>query len=167
MTKEVQCWVSGAGDSSESQIRLIRCVGAVTVSVTTAGRAEGLGATSPGEASSPCSRMGSQQEKHHCTRARGAGAWRPCSLPPHLLKQHNLIKKGYLYVYMKVGQGAEKILVSLNSKLAADGHSKRLHSLSHNFCRLANSANSETAQMLPAGCLLCYSISLFLELPSL
>lgn len=53
----------------------------------------------------------------------------------------------------------KRSLVIPNSSLA-DGHSKRLHRLSHNFCRLANSANSELAQMLSAGCLLCYSTSL-------
>lgn len=46
----------------------------------------------------------------------------------------------------------------LNSNLA-DGHSKILYRLRYNFFRLANSTNSELAQMLSARYLLCYSIS--------
>lgn len=111
----------------------------------------------------PCSRTGSQQEKSHCTRAGGAGAWRSCSLPSRFLKQHKKKlqpnQKEISPCLHEKWPRRGKLLVTSNSRLAG-GHSRRLHRLSYNFCRLANSANSELAQMLSAGCLLCYSTSL-------
>lgn len=132
-------------------------MGAATASVTTAGRAEDVSATQT------CRRTGSQQEKSHRTRARGAGAWRSCSLPQQFLNQQKKkLQPNPEEISLCLHEDwprSGKLLVAPNSRLA-DGHRKRLHRLSHNFCRLANSANSELAQMLSAGCLLCYSTSL-------